>query len=1194
MNATPNPKVLFVTWVYNGAGTLPIAVESILKQTYENFVYYIIDNASTDKTLKTAVKYTKRDPRIKYLRRDVNEVNLMLYDWIMNNIPEDYDYFVCLDADDEYKPAFLTNMLTFIQMHDLDVACCGSDFINTSTRTKSSERLLPEDMLLTTSDEFDRHLPTYYQFMRTSWAKVISVKVLQQLDLKSHPENDLGAYGSDTLFSILTYQAANRVGILAEPLHNYFVSPHSVSFRVAPKRVESGNILDKAARQFLTEKCGSVSSQNDDFLQRVYFSAVKATVPVLSKSNLSDEKKLEGFRYILTSDESKHLLAQNNSVPEINEQFDQIIKWIDDHGGNKETDENEFLKGINKKLITFMPQTTNFILKNDYRAAFDAYFAESEKLDVTADIEESYITLGKNLAAATQDSATYLSFQKIWITYLIDNNRQNDAKKELDDWLQLLPADNELLDLKTKLESEPETTATASTPTNTTKITNTHENGCDIEFHNLIEYLKNNTVNKILEESAQKANEWKTKEPWYFNQLSQWHKNLHKINAFSLKDNNYVTFFGDRIKYLKSKTDDISNLYEQLGNYRSKFQLKTILQFWLTFTPRNGSLGVDNTFMHYFDLDVIKCDENEVFVDCGAYNGDTILSFINNYGGKYKSIYGYELIPSTYNKAIENLQKYERVFVRNAGVSDKNGTMKFYEFDNAPEANRLHQSGNRTGKVVKMDDDIKEDITFIKMDIEGAEIAALHGAVNHIKRSKPKLAISVYHSLSDLIDIPNLIHQWVPEYKFYFQHCPGQAPFPTEYVLLATVNQKESPIYANPITTTIEVKTPESIVFVGINSSSQNLNQYINKKPEKYNLLHLCDETGKNSGRIHEDKKIIDLKQLAKLYRAGKVDKIIVSYSGWSFPYTNIYKLLKNEGVNDKVYTVPHWFYENPVDLESCLVKADMNKAVIDFIQSFIVTHCNFSCKGCITVSPLAEPWMVDIERYRNDIEQLSKSFWNIARYRITGGESLLHPHVTDMVSIARNIFPATEMAVQTNGQLLLKDVTRFEPLLNTMRTNHCAFQISAYKPTYSDKDRLEKILKEYGVKWHWAGYTIPIESFGKKMSLKPSGNMKEQHKNCGAESVCHTLHEGYLYSCGYPLYANTLEKHFAANFEGLKENIDKMRINIHETTLTGWEIEKINNSPTPFCGYCNIKKQQAFNWEQLHPGKHKLEDYLI
>jgi FkbM family methyltransferase len=62
------------------------------------------------------------------------------------------------------------------------------------------------------------------------------------------------------------------------------------------------------------------------------------------------------------------------------------------------------------------------------------------------------------------------------------------------------------------------------------------------------------------------------------------------------------------------------------------------------------------------------------------------------------------------------------------------------------------------------------DATFIKMDVEGAEIDALYGAKNTIIKNKPKLAICIYHTNEHLFEIPLLIHEWVPEYKLYVRH----------------------------------------------------------------------------------------------------------------------------------------------------------------------------------------------------------------------------------------------------------------------------------------------------------------------------------------------------------------------------------------------------------------------------------------
>ena len=61
-------------------------------------------------------------------------------------------------------------------------------------------------------------------------------------------------------------------------------------------------------------------------------------------------------------------------------------------------------------------------------------------------------------------------------------------------------------------------------------------------------------------------------------------------------------------------------------------------------------------------------------------------------------------------------------------------------------------------------------MTFIKMDIEGAELEALKGSREIIQRYRPRLAISAYHKKEDLVELPLYIKELVPEYKLYIRH----------------------------------------------------------------------------------------------------------------------------------------------------------------------------------------------------------------------------------------------------------------------------------------------------------------------------------------------------------------------------------------------------------------------------------------
>ena len=93
-------------------------------------------------------------------------------------------------------------------------------------------------------------------------------------------------------------------------------------------------------------------------------------------------------------------------------------------------------------------------------------------------------------------------------------------------------------------------------------------------------------------------------------------------------------------------------------------------------------------------------------------------------------------------------------------------------------------------KLVKLDSFAEKEelnkINFIKMDIEGAELDALKGAAETIKKYKPKLAICVYHKGRDMIDIPQYLKSLVPEYEFFLKHNTNSW---AETVLYATARK---------------------------------------------------------------------------------------------------------------------------------------------------------------------------------------------------------------------------------------------------------------------------------------------------------------------------------------------------------------------------------------------------------------------
>ena len=178
----------------------------------------------------------------------------------------------------------------------------------------------------------------------------------------------------------------------------------------------------------------------------------------------------------------------------------------------------------------------------------------------------------------------------------------------------------------------------------------------------------------------------------------------------------------------------------------------------------------------YFYHDFFELHDREVLIQGGVYHGETIDEFIDVYPD-YEAIYGFEADDINYKHARENVHSEKTTLVLGA-ICDSSDEMSFLRTGHT--SSMLAHGGGTSVQGVRIDDFCRErDIapTIIQMDIEGAEMSALHGARDTIMKYKPKLAICLYHSLcfehvplSDYWEIPIFVREIVPEYSFYVRN----------------------------------------------------------------------------------------------------------------------------------------------------------------------------------------------------------------------------------------------------------------------------------------------------------------------------------------------------------------------------------------------------------------------------------------
>ncbi|MEY8410232.1 FkbM family methyltransferase [Lachnospiraceae bacterium 62-26] len=176
----------------------------------------------------------------------------------------------------------------------------------------------------------------------------------------------------------------------------------------------------------------------------------------------------------------------------------------------------------------------------------------------------------------------------------------------------------------------------------------------------------------------------------------------------------------------------------------------------------------------YFDLQYLTYGENEVFVDGGSCDGMSSARFIEQCGKKYKKIYCFEpdkrnIERIEHNFRSRNIGNYEII---DKGLWDKEQELSFVANGTADSHIAESEEINAEKvKVVSLDKILcGESVSFIKMDIEGAEKNALKGARSTIIKYKPKLAVCVYHKPEDIWELPLLILDMREDYKLYFRH----------------------------------------------------------------------------------------------------------------------------------------------------------------------------------------------------------------------------------------------------------------------------------------------------------------------------------------------------------------------------------------------------------------------------------------
>lgn len=232
------------------------------------------------------------------------------------------------------------------------------------------------------------------------------------------------------------------------------------------------------------------------------------------------------------------------------------------------------------------------------------------------------------------------------------------------------------------------------------------------------------------------------------------------------------------LEYAKSHADEMKKVYKMLADEQSKRVFENVIRYKLT-----GKIDflreVETPAEEKFDL--LNIGTEEVYVDLGAYNGDTVVEFLNETSLQFRKIYAMEPDVKNYRRMKRALYMIGAALMEcyNCGAWDEDTTVTF------------NLRGGRSGRVVPDDGESRnparfreikmmktdtmlrgESATYIKIDVEGSESHALEGARHTISEFRPRLNVALYHRNEDMFAIPMMVSDMNRKYRFYMRHHP--------------------------------------------------------------------------------------------------------------------------------------------------------------------------------------------------------------------------------------------------------------------------------------------------------------------------------------------------------------------------------------------------------------------------------------
>ncbi len=234
-----------------------------------------------------------------------------------------------------------------------------------------------------------------------------------------------------------------------------------------------------------------------------------------------------------------------------------------------------------------------------------------------------------------------------------------------------------------------------------------------------------------------------------------------------------IPLFGDELidfPSIKQHQAAIVQVYERLADTTSKKVFQCLLQYKLSGKIRylqECETTREEALSHLFPL-----EDKAVYMDLGAYDGDTVEEFIAYTQGKYGKIFALEPDRKNFAKLKRKIEDRHWQHVTLFPYASWSQAAKLI-FDGRGGRNSALGERGYEVQAESVDHLLQgKPASFIKMDVEGAEYETLLGCKRTIQQFAPKFAISAYHRSWDFVELPKLLWTLNPHYRIFLRHHP--------------------------------------------------------------------------------------------------------------------------------------------------------------------------------------------------------------------------------------------------------------------------------------------------------------------------------------------------------------------------------------------------------------------------------------